>query len=325
MEKSSKALWIILSLGYLLATALIIAAADGDLWLDEIWSLLFVEAADKPWEILTRFRHDNNHVLNTLFLYIISPQNNVYLYRLLAVFSGIGSLVILAFIARRQGAIESLFVLFLAGSSYPLILYFSEARGYAPAIFCALVAFASLQKCLRSLSLLNLIVFWSAMILGILAHLTFMMVIVALLCYTVVHEVQAVSLLPKRIIRACAIYTVPMAFLIVFYIQFIRHISIGGGPEYGYWDVISNAAGLLLGFPEGSFFSTLAFLCFVGAVATGVYVLYRNGCDQWSFFLFVLFVSLALFLSVTRPQYLYFRYLIVCFPVFYLLLGSVLG
>src|SRR5512143_455296 len=54
-----------------LGSILMVLSARGDLWLDEIWSIFFAEAARSPCEILTLFRHDNNHVLNTLYLYAI--------------------------------------------------------------------------------------------------------------------------------------------------------------------------------------------------------------------------------------------------------------
>ena len=43
----------------------------GDLWLDEIWSLRMVQSIQSPLEIFTTLQHDNNHPLNSLFLYIV--------------------------------------------------------------------------------------------------------------------------------------------------------------------------------------------------------------------------------------------------------------
>ena len=57
---------------------LIVAAARGDLWLDEIWSLLFVRASRSVTDLFARFRHDNNHLLNTLFLYYLGERKTLF-------------------------------------------------------------------------------------------------------------------------------------------------------------------------------------------------------------------------------------------------------
>ncbi|NJL58470.1 MAG: hypothetical protein HC887_01260 [Desulfobacteraceae bacterium] len=121
---------------FLLSSALIISAARGDLWLDEIWSLSFALTSHSLTDIFTQFRHDNNHVLNTLFLYCIGEQKMLWVYRLFSVVSGIGSVFLGAYIAKKNwGYPEALCSAVLIGTSYPLVIYYSEARGYAPAIF----------------------------------------------------------------------------------------------------------------------------------------------------------------------------------------------
>ena len=105
-----------------------LVAATGDLWLDEIWSIRVAQAARIPTEILTRFHHDNNHVLNTLFLWFVGVQSTLFIYRLLAVASGMVALLLVGYLARAWGSAEILLSVALTGFSYPLVLYFSEAR-----------------------------------------------------------------------------------------------------------------------------------------------------------------------------------------------------
>jgi hypothetical protein len=316
---------ILLLSGLLIASLLIVLAARGDLWLDEIWSLWFAENAVSPLDLLTRFQHDNNHLLNTLYLYLLGQQSNLYLYRLLAVTSGLGSLILLTFLARQKGAFESLCVLFMAGTSYPLILYFSEARGYAPAIFFALLAYLLLQRCLKNSSLLNLALFWTAVVLGILAHLTFVNILLALFCLTLGHEYYSHSPPGMSIKRIASLYVVPFVFFGIFYFTFVTPMIIGGGDSFNYWDVVSYATVLISGFPEGQFARFVAFAFYAGSVGVGVYILFRNRNEQWLFYLVALVAGPTLMLFVARPQVLYFRYFVVCFPFYYLLMGSVLG
>ena len=143
-----------------MAAGLITAAARGDLWLDEVYSISFAESASSVWEIFSRFQVDNNHVLNTLYLYLIGKHKLLMIYRLLSIFTGFGSVLLVGLIARKWGLLEQLFSLLLAGTSYPLILLFSEARGYAPAIFFALLCLAILLYSRQQMSLFRLTIFW---------------------------------------------------------------------------------------------------------------------------------------------------------------------
>src|SRR5262245_14982594 len=127
-EFPSGRLPVALFFAYLLSWTLIIVAATGDLWLDEIWSIRVAQAARIPTEILTRFHHDNNHVLNTLFLWFVGVQSTLFIYRLLAVASGMVALLLVGYLARAWGSAEILLSVALTGFSYPLVLYFSEAR-----------------------------------------------------------------------------------------------------------------------------------------------------------------------------------------------------
>ena len=46
-------------------------SAMNDLWMDEIWSVELVRELHSPLEIFTKIHHDNNHYLNSLFIYFV--------------------------------------------------------------------------------------------------------------------------------------------------------------------------------------------------------------------------------------------------------------
>lgn len=56
-------------------------ASLNDFWLDEIWSLTLAASLGSPLEILTKLKQDNNHHLNTFFLYLWGDQQHLWLYR----------------------------------------------------------------------------------------------------------------------------------------------------------------------------------------------------------------------------------------------------
>ncbi len=313
---------IIFALGILLSSSLIVLAARGDLWLDEIWSLSFAEAAKTPWEILSLFKHDNNHILNTLFMYLLGKQQNLILYRAFAILSGIASLILLVKLASRWGRLESIFVLLLAGTSYPLILYFSEARGYAPAIFFGLLSFYILQESQMRQSPVKLVLFWVASILGILAHLTFIIVFLSLAVYIIHHEftVDKTFFVASQILKYLS---VPLVFIIFFYFSYIRGMAIGGGPPVDRFTELAKGADCLLGLPDALWIIGLLLIILI--ISFAAFMAYSEKKPVWSFSLAVLLIMPAAIITVTNPAYLHFRYVIVCFPFYYLIISFILA
>lgn len=310
---------------FLLSAITILFAAKGDLWLDEIWTLSHIRDISSTLQIFTNFKHDNNHILNTFYLYLIGDQENLYLYRILAMASGFGTIILAGLTGYAYGSKAGLFAMILSGFSYPLILYFSEARGYAPALFFSLLSFYSLLKCWKYKKMYWLFLFWSSTILGLFSHMTFIMVICALFAMIFIHEIQKEYSLKNRIFSVFIYYSIPTLFFILLYIFFIRDIEIGGGQIYNKWGVVGRTGCLLLGLPDLMFFKIVSALIIITVVFTGSIILYKEKSDQWIFFPFILFVAPILLLLFTQPEYLYFRYFIVLFPFFYLLLSYLLG
>ncbi len=313
---------IIYAVGILLSSSLMVLAARGDLWLDEIWSISFAEAARTPWEILSLFKHDNNHILNTLFLYLIGRQQDLLFYRVFAIISGIVSLVLLVKIASQWGRLEGTFVLLLAGASYPLILYFSEARGYAPAILFSLLSFYILRDIQIRYSPVKLVLFWFVSMLGVLAHLTYLIVFSALAIYIIHHEFTVNKSFFVKSRQAVKYLSVPLVFIIFFYFSYVRSMAIGGGPPVDRLAELAKGADCLLGLPDALWLIGLLLILLILSFA--VFMTYAEKKPIWSFYLTVLIISPAAILIVTDPAYFHFRYLIVCFPFYYLILSFTL-
>ena len=268
---------LVLGLMFLLSAALIIAAARGDLWLDEIWSLYFARHAHSVLDVFVRFHHDNNHPLNTLFLYLAGERKSLFVYRLLAVLSGIGSVLLVGSIARKDwGYPEALCSVALAGTSYPLLLYFSEARGYAPAIFFALAAYALLRHTLQRFRLRGLLLFWAACILGMVSHATFIMVSIAFAAGGLAHEFRVAGPLRSKALRWTALQLPPLLFFAWWYMFFLKNMTTGGGPVYGTMAVIGQASALLLGFPDAPAFHVAAILSVLILIVLGANSLGRK-------------------------------------------------
>src|SRR5262245_974209 len=90
------------------ATVVRVAGLFTDFWLDEIWSWMLVRQVSSPLAIFTAIPHDNNHWLNSLFIYCLGTRQHWYVYRLLSVVTGIASVGLAGLIGHRYGRQESL-------------------------------------------------------------------------------------------------------------------------------------------------------------------------------------------------------------------------
>ncbi|MGD0169095.1 MAG: hypothetical protein ABSE54_05160 [Smithella sp.] len=309
--------------GIVLGSILILFAARGDLWLDEIWSIFFAEAARMPWEILTRFKHDNNHVLNTLYIYVIGKQQTLLFYRGLAIASGIGSLLVLRKIALRWGPVESVIVVLLAGTSYPLILYFSEARGYAPAIFFGLLSFFLLQECQLRFRPSRLVLFWCASILGVLSHLTFVIIFLSLAIYSLHYELRTEMPFARRLLQAGKYLFVPSVFIAFFYLFYAMDMTIGGGPAVDKIMVLAQGGASFVGVPDAVRYLGIPLILL--SVLWFLVLLFREGDREWSFYGSVLLFAPALAIILAGSNYFNYRYVIVCVPFYYLVISRLLA
>lgn len=307
-----------------LAAALRIAAALGDFYNDEIWSLEFAGLIDAPWEALTRVHHDNNHILNTLLVYWIGTDAHWLWYRVLSLVTGTASVGLLGYASSRRGAAEALTTLYLAGLSYPLILYSSEARGYAPAIFFAVSAFLLVQSRWARRKPWKLGLLWLSILLGLLSHLTSSFVFVSLLLWAGVRELRAGPTPRASVLELMKCFAVPALLAASLYVIDVRHMATGGGEDYGIGEVVRRGLLLAVGAPSAPLPEALCVAAVALAAAWGLYCLRDDPNQPAIFFLCVLLIVPGAVLVLRQPEYIYFRYLIVCVPFLYLLLSSCL-
>jgi hypothetical protein len=307
------------------ASAVLMAVAcRGDLAIDEVISLQKAEGV-KTWiEIVTQNQNDNNHLLNTFFLRLFGSQQNLFIYRIPAVLFGIATVAALGLAARRWGKEESVWVVYLAGLSSPVILYCSEARGYAPAMFFAVVSFELLQRCRERRTPVKLLLFWTTLCLGFLAHFSFAIICAGLGGWSLFHERAAGISRRGLLVNLARYFALPAVFMSCIYLVYIRHVIILGGMICSRREVIGAGASAALGLPDVAGLRWAAVLIAVALAGWGILALFRERRDEWVFMVLVLLVLPApVFLA--HPRFLYYRYFMVCFPFFYLLLAVVLA
>ena len=314
---------LFLAIGFAASAILMIAAIRGDLWLDEVMSLKTALTAPGWLALITQNANDNNHLLNTFFLRLLGWQQHLFVYRLPAVLFGIYTIVALAWTARRWSREAAVWIVYLAGLSYPVIVYSSEARGYAPAMFFAVVSFETLQQCWEHSTWSRLIFFWTSLCLGCLSHFSFIIILVALGGWSLVREKHAGSSLRGAMVNLAKLYAVPTIFLAGIFLVFIRHITFLGGPVYSPWEVVGAGASYALGLTDTTGLRLVSVFSASALVSCAIWNLFRQKRSEWIFFGLVLFVAPGLVVFLLHPKYLYVRYFMVSFPFFYLLLAFI--
>lgn len=298
----------------------------GDLWLDEIWSFEWVERAASHWDILSRFHHDNNHPLNTWWMMMIGLGRPPLLYRALAVACGITSLFLLGRLAAAIVPSARGIATMLGALSFPLVLYFSEARGYAPAVACSLAAAVILAECPVRPSFLQVLLFWLVCMVGMLSHATFLLAMTAIAIWKSVRIVEEVRAPAKVLFAAAFWFAIPAAAALALYAGFLRGMEIGGGPEFSCLTVVGQFFGYALGWPvDGEWWKIAAIVAGSILFLLGVLFGMRNSQIPRIRWLFLLLPFPAVIVLVfTHPEVLYFRYFLVFLPFFYLAMGVLL-
>ena len=307
-----------------LAAALRVAAARGDLWLDEIWAMYLAADLKSVWPIFTRLHQDTNQHLCTLYFFLVGELPHPLLYRLPSLVAGMAAVALARWCTLERRTGETLTFAWLAAFSFPMILYSSEARGYALAIFFALIAFIVLRAGDAS-PRWALPVFWLSVMLGLLSHLTFAHVYLALLAWSVARPFLRREPLARGMAAAARWHAVPLLFLAGLYVVSLRHFTFGKGPltqlQWSVFDALTQACGL----PGRGLAAVAGGAAVILLAGIGIAKLFEEREDAWFFLLCVLLLAPA-FLRLVRPSpYAVARHFVVCIPFLYLLLAHVLA
>jgi hypothetical protein len=312
-----------------LSAGLRVLAARGDLWLDELWSLSFARQMTSPLDVWTAIHHDNNHPLNTLYLFVVvhlaGAHASPMLFRLLSLISGAALLVVLfrsEYESHDAGAATRAWIaITLCGCSFLAILYSSEARGYAPAALCGVSAYAQVRRG-RILRSADRLLFAATCAAGLLSHLTFVFVYAGLLAWTARRAIRNDGVGWQAWI---ALHRFPIAFVLADYVLYARHLVYGGGPAFSTAEVLRRGLSVAFGGPDAGVWAVGSAVYAVLLIAIGLYLLHRERNDEAIFFLTALVLAPAAVLSVYHARFLEVRYFFVLLPFVWLLAARALG
>jgi hypothetical protein len=305
-------------------------AASNDLWLDEIWTLLHLRAIGSPWDVFTEIRHDNNHFLNSLYLYFMGGAESPVVLRLFSVLTGGLSLLLTWRIGRRRNGLQGVLFTTLVTFSFLMVLYSSEARGYAPMILGVLICFDAFECWLKTRSRLALASLWFGCLFGFMAHFSFVQFFLALAVWLVTGP-ETKEGRGALVRRSVVVLGPPALLLLATYLFHIRHMPPGTGPRYPAPVVLVDAISLAGGGPALSQASLDVFpvalsISYFLAMLTilELWRLFRVGHPLRFFYLTVLVAVPAIFLVVLQPQVIFIRYVLVTILFWYLLMAGAL-
>ncbi len=179
--------WIAVAVLTVAGFLLRLAGARGDLWLDEIWSVNHVRNLANAGDILWRLPSTNNHLLNSLWLWIAGPNAPVVLIRLESIIVGTLTVPVAALLCGRSGPAAAITGAALAAGATIFVQYGSEARGYAGLLLMIFVAAEALERFLEKPSAAARFGFAGAVALGALFHLTMLQAAATLIAATLLR------------------------------------------------------------------------------------------------------------------------------------------
>ncbi|MEZ6124223.1 MAG: hypothetical protein R3C49_13760 [Planctomycetaceae bacterium] len=302
-----------------LAAGLRILASLNDLWLDEVWSWSLAQKVSSVSDVLT-IHHDNNHPLNTAWIRLVGADGNGWLYRLPAVVSGLLFVVVLIFF--RREALHAQVAGLVTGTSFVLVQYSSEARGYGPATLFALIAWQSLKVLETADSRPDIptgfqrwrkcgagLVYVVSVFLGMLAHATFLFVLGAFWVHSLSILVTRCRLLRATVQTAS--YQLPtLVAALAFVWLFARHLEIGGGDSQSVGHVMLSALSLVLGGPASGAFAFATGAISVCLFLTAVCSEFRR-CPHQALFFIAIAVAPFVWVAVWPPNPFYERYFLL--------------
>ncbi len=322
-----------------IAAAARIAAAMNDLWLDEILALGAACHASSVADVFTGLHSEINHHLYTLYLFLLRPEDNWFDCRIPSLAAGIGAVIMAGAIGRRRSRACGLFAMLLLGSSYVMILYSSEARGYSLAAFFALAAFHLLDRYLETsvtgddpiLAEAKIgTVRWPlaagfsvCAILGFLSQLTFVGFYLATLAWSLYRLKGDAKGRAVRTMLCC--HAATLLFLAAFYAVDIRHVTgIGGTPSSLLRSCIAVPA-WAMGSPSHAAAQLAASIVAVAILVAGTRLLRRNRLDLCVFFPAAIVVFPVLLIVVRGSDVIYVRYFVIAIAFLLLLFSFVLA
>ncbi len=284
-----------------------VLSARAEFWLDEIWSWEFSRLAKTPWDIFFVLKHDNNHILNTLMLWLWPAGLPWPLYRAHSIIAGTLAIVAAWRFGGRFGAATGLLTALLIAACPWLVWSSAEARGYALMVLCVFVAADALHRTLSG-STRAAPVFWIASVMGVLAHPTFLHASFGFGLWAWAAALRESTMAHRARSLAWSQGPVLAAFVVLGIVVFSDRM-IGGAPATPLASVVARLLAVGIGGPPSPLAGAPWIAASLLGLALGLATLHRRGDPAvWLFIGAAVCMPLFVVL-IQRPPFLFERYL----------------
>lgn len=339
----------------------VLCSFSNEFWLDEIWSIKGVSGLAGIGGVFTDFISDNNHPLNSIYLFFINKlelnlfENLSYLIcRSLSILCGTLSVLLAYRLGNRFETKCGRVFCLITALSYIQILYSSEARGYAGAVFASLLSADILlgsrdrlfitkmsprddraskaesktsqswtvnpelgSSYIKKISIILLLT--SA--LGLLSHLSYYVFLVSVTIWFVITKDKRD--LFKRVLLLIKVMGPSLMLAAILYLNFYRHLSEGSGALGDKTIFILNTISAIFGGPALSVNKPISAVIVVGllllfvtiVVAECLRVLKKQDQPALLCFLIAIPVPLVLY-YIYAPRVIYPRYFLISITFF---------
>jgi len=320
-------LWVAVLLIAALGLALRLIGARGDLWLDEIWSLDLVAKIGSIDQIFWRINHDNNHYLNSAYLYLVGRDAGPLVARGLSIVLGTATVIAAAAFNAKQGRAAALATALLFAVSYPMVNYGSEARGFAGLVLFTILAVLFVERRLEGRN--YGVILGLSILLGTLLHLTMLETVAVCGLWTLWVLWRRTGNLTHVRQETLSIFTPAVRFLMPLVLCIVvanatLGYKMGGVKPFTLADFAAGYGGMVrtaFGIPEWlGDWPAVALAC-AGALLAARFDRSRRG----SLFVIGIVVLPAMMLAARLPNLAYPRYFLVSGTLLLLLAGSVIG
>jgi hypothetical protein len=291
------------------------------MWMDEILSVRLVQALQSPLGVFTDVHSDNNHYLNSMWLWAVGRAPG-WVMRFPPLLLGV-ALVGLAYrISLPRGRSVAAVTATLFALSYPLVHFSSEARGYGYLTFLALLAYGLFGGWVRGRSWRTGAAYSAVATLAFLAHFGFITVFTAFLLWSVLEVADAGEGRMRAVRSHAAVHALPALTLLVLYLVDIRFMQAEGGfARLHPFESMSGALSMVAGVAPGAIAATIAVAAWA-AIAIGIRISVSESRNEAIFLVAAIGLSLV---SGALPGYGYPRYYLTALLFSLLLLGRSIG
>ena len=298
--------WLAIVAVVALASALRMRALFTDFWLDEIWSFdEFARRARSVGDVFLNpaFRSDNNQHLNTVLLYLIGDRSSWAVYRLPALAAGLMTVAVATMIGQRRSRVEGWTSGLVVAASFLMVVYSTEARGYAFLLLFALLAFQALTRYLDRPSVRDAASFWIWIALGLASHSSISHFYLGALLWSGYR-------LRGRLRALLQLHTVPIVYAALWIAIVLRGTRVGGGPPWT-WQVVGDQCfAWTLGYPTNATPAALTASIVALLVVWDAWHLWREGSDEGLFYIGVIFGPVVL-VAALSPPWMFPRYFLI--------------